>query len=329
MATVESGQFAINLIGSQAQELLLKPIFFDANVEEIFDTMVLVNKKQNLAYADTMVNLLQNTNTCGWTPKGNFAIFDRCIETELVKANVELCYDEFADTVYKQLMKKGTAMDDLAGTIFMDLLLERMVQGVKKDVLLGAFFGDKASSNTDVNFVDGMWTVYLPQLVGANMIPYINSNSGTPLTAGDGIDLLNAVYDNASNVLQATPEGSKVFLVSANVYRQYLKDLQNGGVSSNMHLELQMNGASALSFNGIEVKPMYDWQGYALAYQGIADANYVLYTERKNLVLGTDINNFQNQFDAWFDKTEDKLKAKIKFYLGFNYKFNELMAVAY
>ena len=109
MATVESGQFAINLIGSQAQELLLKPIFFDANVEEIFDTMVLVNKKQNLAYADTMVNLLQNTNTCGWTPKGNFAIFDRCIETELVKANVELCYDEFADTVYKQLMKKGTS----------------------------------------------------------------------------------------------------------------------------------------------------------------------------------------------------------------------------
>ena len=126
MATVESGQFAINLIGSQAQELLLKPIFFDANVEEIFDTMVLVNKKQNLAYADVMLNLLQNTNTRGWTPKGNFAIFDRCIETELVKANVELCYDEFADTVYKQLMKKGTAMDDLAGTIFMDLLLERM-----------------------------------------------------------------------------------------------------------------------------------------------------------------------------------------------------------
>jgi hypothetical protein len=74
---------------------------------------------------------------------------------------------------------------------------------------------------------------------------------------------------------------------------------------------------------------MYDWQGYAQAYQGISDANYVLYTERKNLVLGTDINNFQNQFDAWFDKTEDKLKAKIKFYLGFNYKFNELMAVAY
>ena len=188
MATVESGQFAINLIGSQAQELLLKPIFFDANVEEIFDTMVLVNKKQNLAYADTMVNLLQNTNTCGWTPKGNFAIFDRCIETELVKANVELCYDEFADTVYKQLMKKGTAMDDLAGTIFMDLLMTRLQQSVRKQALLLAFFGDKASGNNDVNIVDGMWSVYLPNLVAQNLVPYINSNSGIPLGSRNSIN---------------------------------------------------------------------------------------------------------------------------------------------
>ena len=48
MATYENGQFNINLIGEQAQELLLKPIFFDAEVSDIFDTMVLVNKKQNI-----------------------------------------------------------------------------------------------------------------------------------------------------------------------------------------------------------------------------------------------------------------------------------------
>jgi hypothetical protein len=329
MAIFETGQFPINLIGDQAQTLLLKPVFFDAEIEELFDVMVFVNKKQKIGYVGLLENILATANGCGWNPKGNMSIFDRCIETELVKGDVELCFDEFKDTVYKQLLKKGSQMDDIQGTIFMDLLLTRLVQAVKKQALLVAFFGDKASANTDVNIADGMWSVYIPQLVANNLVPYINSNSGTPLGAGDGIDLLNAVYDNATNVLSAVPEGDKVMMVSANVYRQYLKDLQNNGISSNMHLDLQMNGKSSLLFNGIEVKPMYDWQGYASSYQGINDANYVLYTERKNLVMGTDIESPLTQFVSWFDTTEEKYKAKIKFYMGFNYKHNDLITVAY
>jgi hypothetical protein len=53
-----------------------------------------------------------------------------------------------------------------------------------------AFFGNKASVDDAVNITDGMWSVYIPQLVANNLVPYINSNSGTPLGAGDGIDLL-------------------------------------------------------------------------------------------------------------------------------------------
>jgi hypothetical protein len=113
MAIYENGQFNINLIGEQAQELLLKPVFFDAEVDEIFDTMLLVNKKQNIGYVGAMENILQLGDGCGWTPKGSMSIFERCIETEFVKANVELCFDEFKDTVYKQLLKKGTQIDKL------------------------------------------------------------------------------------------------------------------------------------------------------------------------------------------------------------------------
>jgi hypothetical protein len=329
MAIYENGQFNINLIGEQAQELLLKPVFFDAEVEDIFDTMLLVNKKQNIGYVGEMENILQLGDGCGWTPKGAMSIYERCIETEFVKANVELCFDEFKDTVYKQLLKKGTQIDNLEGTIFMDLLLLRMQQAVRKQALLLSFFGDKASANNDVNIVDGMWSVYIPNLVSLNLVPYINSNSGVPLGAGDGIDLLQAVWENSTNVLSAVPEAEKVFLVSANVYRQYLADLQNNGISSNMHLELLMNGTTRLTFNGIEVKPMYEWQSYALAYQGINDANYVLYTKRDNLVMGTDVTSPLNQVQAWQDWESEKLKAKIKFYLGFNYKHNELITVAY
>jgi hypothetical protein len=74
MAIYENGQFNINLIGEQAQELLLKPVFFDAEVDEIFDTMLLVNKKQNIGYVGAMDNILQLGDGCGWTPKGEMSI---------------------------------------------------------------------------------------------------------------------------------------------------------------------------------------------------------------------------------------------------------------
>lgn len=330
MAKFEAGQFRVNLIGTQAQEMLFKPVFFDAEIEDLFDVMVLVNKKQNIGYVGQMEDIMQLANGCGWTPKGNLSLFERCIDTQEVKVNLELCYDEFVGTAYKQKLKAGTNSSNLEGTVFMQILMTRMQQALRKQMMKIAFFGNAASVDDSVNLTDGMWSVYIPQLVAGNLIPYINSNSGTPLGAGDGIDLLTAVWENASNVLSAVPEAQKVLLVSANVYRQYLQDLQNNGISSAAHLTLLTNGAQQLQFNGIEVKPMYDWAQYSAAYLGIPnDANLVLYTERSNFTLATDIANPINQSIAWHDEEEEKLKVKSKFYLGFNYKHSDLITVAY
>ena len=329
MATFEAGQFRIGLVGTQAQEMLFKPVFFDAEIEDIFETMVLVNNKQQIGYVGVMEDIMQLSGGCGWTPKGALGLFERCIEVDEIKVNLELCYDEFVGTVYKQKLKAGTQSSNLEGTIFMQILMTRMVQALRKQMLKVAFFGNKASVDDAVNITDGMWSVYIPQLVANNLVPYINSNSGTPLGAGDGIDLLSAVWENSTNVLSAVPEAQKVFLVSANVYRQYLQDLQNNGVSSAAHLTLLTDGAQRLTFNGIEVKPMYDWQQYADSYLNVQNANFVLYTERTNFVLGTDIANPINQAMAWHDMEEEKLKVRSRFYLGFNYKHSDLITVAY
>jgi len=329
MATFEAGQFRIGLVGTQAQEMLFKPVFFDAEIDEIFETMVLVNNKQQIGYVGVLEDIMQLSGGCGWTPKGSLGLFERCIEVDEIKVNLELCYDEFVGTVYKQKLKAGSNSSNLEGTIFMQILMTRMVQALRKQMLKVAFFGNKASVDDAVNITDGMWSVYIPQLVAGNLVPYINSNSGTPLGAGDGIDLLTAVWENSSNVLSAVTEAQKVFLVSANVYRQYLQDLQNNGVSSAAHLTLLTNGAQRLTFNGIEVKPMYEWQQYADNYLNVQDANFVLYTERTNFVLGTDIANPINQAIAWHDEEDEKLKVKSRFYLGFNYKHSDLITVAY
>jgi hypothetical protein len=78
MATFEAGQFRIGLIGTQAQEMLFKPVFFDAEIEDIFETMVLVNNKQQIGYVGAMEDIMQLAGGCGWTPKGNLILDERC-----------------------------------------------------------------------------------------------------------------------------------------------------------------------------------------------------------------------------------------------------------
>ncbi len=47
----------------------------------------------------------------------------------------------------------------------MQILMTRMVQALRKQMLKVAFFGNKASVDDAVNITDGMWSVYIPQLV--------------------------------------------------------------------------------------------------------------------------------------------------------------------
>lgn len=329
MAKVESGMLNINLRGEEANELILKPVFFDEGLEELFDTMVMVNKEQKIGYVGTLENILKSKDGCGFNPDGSFGISQRTISTKLVAAELELCFDEYKDTIYKQLLKKGTAITDVSGTVFANLLTLRMQQAMKKDIIRTAFFGDKTDTDANNNYADGMWSVYLPALVADNVIPYINGGSGTPLTAGEGIELLQQVYDNATNFLKATPESEKCLYVSANVYLQYMQDLENAGKSSSSHFNRIQDGAMALKFRGIEVKPMWEWQAYANQYLGLADANLVLYTTKQNFVLGTDILNPANQMKMWYDDIEEKFFVKSAFYLGFNFKNEEFLTVAY
>lgn len=329
MAQVEKGMININLTGEEANQMILKPVFFDDGMEELFDTMLMVNKDQKIAYAGTLEDILKSKDGCGFNPDGSFGISQRTMSTKQVAIELELCYDEFKDTIYKQLLKKGTAISEMQGTVLGNLLALRAQQGVKKDIIRAAFFGDKASTDDRNNYADGMWSVYIPALVADNLIPYINSGSGTPLTAGEGISLLQAVYDGASNFLKAASATEKVLYVSGNVYEQYLKDIQASGQSSDAHFYALQNGIPVLRFNSVEVKPMWEWQAYANQYLSLADANLVMYTTKKNFVLGTDILNYANQMKMWDDDVEEKLFIKSKFYLGFNFKNEEFITVAY
>lgn len=336
MPRTEINQFAVDFRGIEAGNIFVEPTVMDTDLREIFQILPNIkNGKQKMLFAGTLDNYLRERKGCGFTPIGNMNISDRCISTKDVKGEHSQCWDEWKDTIMLEALSSGVRKSDITGTVLQDILIERLQQGAQRQMELLAFFGDEASLNPEQNIVDGLWTVYLQQLVTANITPRINSNSGTALGTGGAIDLLDAVYENATEELDAFDDADKCILVTRKVHDQLRKDLRDGATGSEAFIMETLNGRKMLTFNGIEIKKMTRWDGLAAQYMGTVlpgvtnNFNLVLYTHRRNLVLGTNVESDMNTFESWYERKDDAYCSRIAFELGFNYVHGSLMSVAY
>lgn len=328
MPSVNTGELNLNIQGSEASKLLLSPIFFEDSVPELFEVMPMVNSEKKMAYASVMKNVLQRSVSCGLRPKGEVELYERCINTDLVAVYVTQCFDEALNLAYQSALKTGADISDLTGTIFMEILIRRVQEAIKKDVEKLAFYGDKTSADANINLTDGMW-VYIFDLVAKSLIPYVDTNSGAPLTAGDGIDILEAMYEKQTNELKAVAPAEKIYLVSTDLYFQYVKDLEEGSINSEAYTSNIENGGRGSRYRNIEVRPMWDWQQYALDFQGTADAHQAILTTRDNMVMATDVQSPQNQLQVWYDMDSELNKIRTRFRFGFNYKLEEFLVAAF
>lgn len=328
MPSVSTGELNLNQKGNEATKLILTPIFFDDSVPELFEVMPMVNSEQKMAYASVMKNVIQRSISCGLRPKGEVDIYERCINTDFVAVYVEQCFDEILNLTYQSLLKTGKDISDLSGTIFMEVLLRRVREAIKKDIEKLAFYGDKQSADENINLTDGMW-VYIFDLVAKTLIPYVPSGSGAPLGAGDGIDLLRNMFDQQANELKAVPAAQKIFLVTSDLFYQYVEDLENGSINSEAYTANIENGGRGARFRGIEVRPMWDWQQYAEEFQGTADAHQAILTTKDNMVMATDVQNPDTSLEVWYDMDSELNKVRTRFRFGFNYKLEEFLVAAF
>jgi hypothetical protein len=336
MPRVDMSQLAVNFTGVQASEIFLDPIFIGSPLSEFFQIMPNIkNGKKKMLFAGAIDNILRQRTGCGFCPVGDLKINERCITTTDVKGETAQCWDEFQDTILLEALNSGIRKADLSGTILQNILLTRLQQGVERQLNLLAFFGDKATANEEQNIVDGLWTVYLPQLVTQGLTPRVNSLSGTALGAGNAIQLLDDVVDSTGNELDTFDASDKVILVTRAVWRQLQKDIRDGADGSTAFSSEVQDSKTMLFFDGIEVVKMSRWEGLAAQYMtnvlpGVtSNFNLVLLTHRRNLVLGTNMEADINTFETWYERKEEEYLTRTAFMLGFNYVHPSLMAVAY
>lgn len=322
------GDFRVNYTGQEANEILLEPVFMDTDILSNYRLMPNVVSKKKIQFVRKLEKIVRKHTGCGFDPIGSMSIYDREVSVEKMKVNLELCVDEFLDTIFEELLRKGHRITDLSSTLIEQLLILRIREAIKLDLDRIVHFGDTTSTNPDFDQIDGFWTKIYTDFVTANQMSYVNSGSGTALSDGDGIDLLKQVYDKAPLQLKGLPNSEKQFNVSASVYQQYVEDIENGG-GGDFGLSQMINGAEAVTFRGIPVNPRWRWDEVMTGDLSSANAHLVEFTTPANKVIATDLVNAQEDFVIWHDELREKMYIKSKWKLGANIVHPSLAVVAY
>jgi hypothetical protein len=327
MASVEISQLDVSFRGTEANNIFLEPVFFDDDLRGQFRVLGNVANKKKMVFVQQLENIVRKYSGCGFNPVGSVDIYQRTIDVEKMKVDLEMCWDEFEDTVFEELLKTGTRLPDISGTLIETILLTRVQQAIRNDITRLSYFGDQSSNNPNFDSLDGFWTVYYPQLVAADLVPRANTGSGTDLASGDGFAILRDVYDQAPLQLKGLPANQKVFNVTQSVYSQLREDIENGGGGDYGLLQL-INGVEQFTFRGVTVIPQFRWDDIATSL-GTTKPHYVEYTTPQNKVLATDVLSPETALELWYDQKDEKVYIKARFKMGVNYIHPSLISLGY
>jgi len=326
MATIIKPSQTIALSAKETNTLFYEPIFMEMYQSDIFKIMLNVKNTAKFGFIRPLERILQAKTGCGFTPIGSMSVYDREVQVYPFKINVELCVDVFKDTILDNLMNRGLRMNDLTGTVLLQITLDVLKSAAVKDIYNLVWFGNRASTDTAMNFVDGLWSVHIPQLIANNLVPVFDTNSGVALTAGDGLAYIEGVVKNSDILLGMLPKASKRIHVTGKIWDQYETDLiaLGGGDAGRTQL---IDGSTVLTYKGIPVIPNWSWDEYDENVLGLQNEHRILFTVKENLVIATDILGTETSFLTWYDEKEEMNYIKSVGDLGTNYVHPKLMSI--
>ena len=327
MANVATDNISATYSGAQFNELFLEPIFRDSDLMQ-FRVIPNVKYKMNLYTADALSCIVKKYTTCGGAESGDFNINDKVITAGRMRVAVSQCQDEFFGTYLEESFRNGINVFNLEGTALMDTILQNVRNGISRDVVRLAWFGDTSEAGSSAacyDSTDGWWKLFKANTAIGTTRKVAIANSGA-FAAGDAIDALRAMWAAAPSALQGVANNEKAFYVSRLIYDDYLTSLENQG---NAEGQRQLvDGTIRTYFRGVEVIPMYDWD-VATSQRSITDDVCAAYVAKQNLAVGTDTNDPEGEMKMFYDDLTEKVYVRAYFKLGVQFLHESLVQVGY
>ena len=175
-----------------------------------------------------------------------------------VEAEVEFRANELFNKMKGQLMRGQHDFDNIDGTVVKNILLDLIGQGVKADFNRQVWLGDVDSANADYGIYSGLFQAANDGgATELNAITGMTQSEDAVLAAGNGVKILQGLYDAASpELLEA---GNHVFFVSGDIADDYMAStLEASGYAAAGYGAL-VNGVPNLTYRGIPLVVRRDW----------------------------------------------------------------------
>jgi len=307
-----------------AQKYFLAPLFYENDHLKGMDVISDVSGASILLDRYTSVKDITKTmsTTASFTADGTQSTNSNVTLT-LCRLEVEHAQKAIAllSHIKSQLLKKGINRADMTGTIFMEIVSEIVMQGIKRDFSTILWWGDATNGAADSTqlLCNGVWK-YLDGHVGAalptSQVKVFNTDMITTLE-----DMLAA-----RSVELATADNQLIYC-SRSFAEAYAKDLRaSNGAHTAAYADLQ-NGIGSLKFNGVSLVVVNSWDvdittyGAALAAMtnglapnAVGETKAAIWTAANNITVGTDF--VAQDVDMWYNRDEKENRFRMLYSMG-------------
>ena len=314
--------------GANLNEIFYEPVFRSDDIMRNYRVIPNVKHVMNVYTSAALTKIVKAQVACSplsQDPVAYFPIDQKVITAGRCRVALEQCSEEFYGTFIEESYRNGVDVNNLEGTQLADAIVNRAVAGIASDVVRLAWGGDVAGAVAGYAVFDG-WM----ELMKAETVLTFNSATPANPIASDALSLIMNVYDGAPAALQQVAPSDKKMFVTPKLYNAYLQNLEGNG--ADLAIVNRVDGSARVSFRGVELVPMYEWDTILtdttpdlFANGGANFDQGVCYVAVENLIIGSDVTDPEGSFKVFYDDLEEKMFFRGYFKLGVQYLYSSLV----
>jgi len=185
---------ALSFSKESVQEYFIKPLFVQSDIREIVTVRTDIKNSEKLDFIDNLEKITKAyAQGTSFTSSTGVTITQKTLSVVDMKAQVEQNGKAFLNYVKESLLKKGVDENDIADTLFEQIIMEIYMAGMARDLQRQIFFGDTVKEtrssgvptgtlDADYKEYNGFWT------------RIINDFDSAALPSGQYLDLNSSTY---------------------------------------------------------------------------------------------------------------------------------------
>lgn len=316
--------------GKEAIDVLVKPLIETPDIKRIFEVRTGIKSGEQIFRVTPPTKKLRANDGCSITYQSGSTITPRKLTTCKFRLAFEQCESAFDDSIFELAKKSGVDEANLSGTELEKIMNQIFAEGLASDMFKVFSFGDASDSDDFYGICEGLWPTLITGLSDySTTLSRTQFDNDIAFETNEVYNVFKSLWEDADEILKQIPAAQKRIFVTGNVYDAYLAYLESQ--SNEFGARMEVEGLSVVSFRGIPIVPVYQWD------EALADADnpfpaginkLALYTVPSNHIIGVDALTDDTRYESWFSQDDRVNRWLAEFRMGYNYAHAGLQIIA-